>query len=141
MNTIEKIKFGDQNFDLVVDGVKLGESGGSITFRRGTASFDEIKSLLLENGSITQINLSGNPDWSRDDLVYAKRLSEESDYVIGTADDGVTEVKADVMIAYFKTPDLTERVAALEAENAEIKKDNESLRSTVDTLVLSRLEG
>jgi len=134
MSNIEKIKFGDQVFDLVVDGVKLCESGGTITFQRGTASFDEIKALLNTNGSITQINLSGNPDWSRDDLVYAKRLSEQSDYVIGTADDGITEVKADVMIAYFRSPDLTEVVAA---QAAEIK----ALTATVDTLVLSSLEG
>lgn len=140
MNQIEKIKFGDQAFELVVAGAKLGESGGSITFQKGTASFGEIKALLKANGSITQINLSGSPDWSREDLVYAKRLSEQSDYVIGKGEDGVTDIKADVMIAYFKAPDLQERVAALEAENAEIKKDNESLKVTVGTLVLSSLE-
>ncbi|WP_394526590.1 hypothetical protein [Lacrimispora sp. JR3] len=133
MNQIEKIKFSDQEFYLVVDGVRLGDSGGTITFQKGESSFDEIKTLLKANGSITQINLSGNPDWSREDLVYAGKLSEQSNYVIGTAEDGVTEVKADVMTAYFKTPDLTERVAALEAEN-------QSLKATVDTLVLSSLE-
>ncbi len=60
--------------------------------------------------------------------------------MIGKDEDGVTDIKADVMIAYFKTPDLNDRVAALEAENANIKKDNESLKATVDTLVLSNLE-
>lgn len=134
MNTIEKIKFGNQIFDLVTDGVHLGIDGGTIKFQKGEASFDEIKALLKANGEITQINLSGNPDWSRDDLVYAKKLSEESDYVIGTAEDGVTSITADIMIATFRTPDLTERVAALETENA-------ALRETVDTLVLSSLEG
>ena len=140
MNNIEKIKFGDQLFDLVPDGVKLEETGGTITFQRGPASFDSIKALLKANDEISQIALSGNTDWAREDLVYAKRLTEESDYVIGKAEDGVTDVKADVMIAYFKTPDLNDRVAALEAENANIKKDNESLKATVDTLVLSNLE-
>lgn len=114
--SIEQIKFGDQVFDLVVDGVKLGEFGGHITFQRGTASFDDIKALLNANGSITQINLSGNPDWSRDDLVYAKRLSEQSDYVIGTADDGITEVKADVMIAEFRSPDVREQIVETNAK-------------------------
>lgn len=140
MNSIEKIKFGDQPFDLVPDGVKLGEAGGTVTFQKGSASFDNVKALLKANGEIAQISLSGDTDWAREDLVYAKRLTEESDYVIGKDDDGVTDVKADVMIAYFKTPDLQERVAALEAENAEIKKDNESLKTTVGTLVLSSLE-
>ena len=140
MNNIEKIKFGDQAFDLVPDGQKLGESGGTVTFQKGSASFDSIKALLKANGEIAQIGLSGNTDWAREDLIYAKRLTEQSDYVIGKAEDGVTDIKADVIIAYFKTPDLQERVAALEAENADIKKDNESLKTTVGTLVLSSLE-
>ena len=132
MNSIEKIKFGDQAFDLVAAGVNLGESGGTITFQKGSKTFDAIESLLKANGSIVQIGLSGEPDWTRSDLVYAGRLTKQSDQVIGTAEDGVTSITADIMIATFRTPDLTERVAALEAEN-------QSLRATVDTLVLSSL--
>jgi len=138
--SIEKIKFGDQAFDLVVAGVDLGESGGTITFQKGRLTFDEIETILKSGGSISQIGLSSETDWKRSDLVYAGRLTKQSGYVIGLEEDGITEVKADVMIATFRTPDLTERVAALEAENAEIKKDNESLKSTVDTLILSSLE-
>lgn len=134
MSNIEQIKFGDQSFDLVPAGVNLEESGGSITFQKGPTSFDSIKALLKANGEITQINLSGNEDWNRSDLVYAGRLTEQSDYVIGKDEDGVTDIKADVMIAYFKTPDLNDRVATLETEN-------ESLRATVDKLVLAGLEG
>lgn len=140
MSNIEKIKFGDQVFDLVAAGVDLGENGGKITFQKGDASFDEIEMILKSCGSITQIGLSGNPDWKRSDLLYAGRLTAQSGHVIGTADDGITEVKADVMIAYFRTPDLTEVVAAqaekIEAQDAEI----ETLKATVDTLVLSSLE-
>ena len=69
----------------------------------------------------------------RSDLVYAGRLTKQSDYVIGLEEDGITEVKADVMIAAFRTPDLNEIVAA---QAAEIK----ALTATVDTLVLSSLE-
>lgn len=134
MNNIEKIKFGDQSFDLVPTGVNLGETGGTVTFQKGSASFDQVKALLKANGEVSQISLSGDTDWAREDLVYAKRLTEQSDYVIGKDEDGVTDIKADVMIAYFKTPDLTEKVAA---QTAEI----ESLRATVDKLVLAGLEG
>lgn len=132
MNNIEKIKFGDQPFDLVAAGVNLGESGGTIKFQKGSKTFDAIEAILKANGSITQIGLSGEPDWTRSDLVYAGRLTKQSDQVIDTAEDGVTPITADIMIATFRTPDLTERVAALEAENA-------ALRETVDTLVLSSL--
>jgi len=140
MSNIEKIKFGDQTFDLVAAGVNLGESGGKITFQKGEYSFDEIETILKANGSITQIGLSGDPDWKRSDLIYAGRLTTQSGHVIGLEEDGITEVKADVMIAYFRIPDLTEVVAAqaekLAAQDAEI----ETLKATVDTLVLSNLE-
>jgi hypothetical protein len=62
------------------------------------------------------------------------RLTKQSGYVIGLEEDGKTEVKADVMIAAFRIPDLTEKV---EAQATEI----ETLKATVDTLVLSSLEG
>lgn len=130
---IEKIKFGDQVLDLVPAGVNLAEGGGTITFQKGDTTFEEIETLLESGGSITQIGLSGEADWKRSDLVYAGRLTKQSDYAIGLEGDGITEVKADVMIAYFRTPDLTEVVAA---QAAEIK----ALTATVDTLVLSSLE-
>jgi hypothetical protein len=84
MSNIEKIKFGNEVLDLVAAGVNLGESGGNITFQKGTASFDSIEIILKENGSITQIGLSGETDWSRSDLIYAGRLTKLSDQVIGT---------------------------------------------------------
>lgn len=142
---IEKIKFGDQVFDLIAAGVNLEESGGNITFQKGAASFDSIETVLKENGSITQIGLSGEPDWNRSDLVYAGKLTKQSDQVIGSeqVQTGTAEetkepiyenkdIKADVMIAYFRTPDLTEIVA-------EQAKEIETLKATVGTLVLSSL--
>ncbi len=146
MSNIEKIKFSDQSFDLVAAGVKLGESGGMISFQKGEASFDSIETILKANGNITQIGVSGETDWSRSDLVYTGRLTKLSDQVIGTEQVKVgvdketkeliyetKDIKGDVMIAVFKTPDLTERVAALEVEN-------ESLKATVGTLLLTSLE-
>lgn len=134
MSNIEKIKFGDQAFDLIAAGVNLTESGGTIKFQKGSKTFDAIEAILKANGSIVQIGLSGEPDWTRSDLVYAGRLTKQSGQVIGMAEDKVTPITADIMIATFRTPDLTERVAALETEN-------QSLRETVNVLVLSRLEG
>lgn len=134
MSNIEKIKFGDQAFDLVAAGVNLGEGGGTITFQMGDSSFDAIESLLKANGDIKQIGLSGAPDWSRSDLVYAGKLSKISDYEVGVAEDGLTAITADVVTATFRTPDLTDKVAAQAAEI-------ETLKATVDMLVLSSLEG
>jgi len=140
MSNIEKIKFGEQVFDLVVAGSDIGDNGGKITFQKGDTSFEEIETILKSCGSITQIGLSGDPDWRRYDLLYAGRLTKQSDHVIGLEDDGITEVKADVMIAYFRTPDLTEVVAAQAEKLASQDAEIETLKATVDTLVLSSLE-
>lgn len=91
------------------------------------------KTILKSGGSITQVGLSVEADWKRSDLVYAGRLTKQSGYVIGSEDNGITEIKADVMIAVFRIPDLSEKV---EAQASEI----ETLKATVDTLVLSSLE-
>lgn len=127
---IEKIKFGTQVYDLVPAGVNLSSTGGTITFCKGPQSFDEIEAVLKAAKSITQIGLSGAPDWIRSDLVYTGRLTKQADYTIGaeqtqtgTDEAGeplytVTEIKADVMIAEFKTPDLASEVEAVNAKLA-----------------------
>ncbi|WP_312432803.1 hypothetical protein [Lacrimispora sp.] len=127
MSNIEKIKFGDQEFDLVAAGVDLDKSGGTIKFQMGEKTFEEIETILKTNGSIKQIATSGDTDWSRSGLVYAGMLTKQSDYEIDK------DTKCDIMIAVFRTPDITEIVAEQAAEI-------ESLKTTVDTLVLSSLE-
>ena len=109
---IEKIKFGGQEYDLVPNGVSLGTTGGTVTFQKGTQSFDEIESVLMGTGSITLIGLSGEPEWTRADLRYTGKLTKQSNYVVGieqteTGTDeetgepvyAVTDIKGDVMVA------------------------------------------
>ena len=100
----EKIKFGDQVFDLVTAGVNLTDRGGSIMFCRGDTAFDVVNQTLKKNGDIVQIGTSGDPDWSRSDLIYAGILTSRSNYEVSTG------VKADVMIAEFRTPDTREQI-------------------------------
>ena len=126
---IEKIKFGGQEYDLVPNGVSLGTTGGTVTFQKGTQSFDEIESVLMGTGSITLIGLSGEPEWTRADLRYTGKLTKQSKYVVGieqteTGTDeetgepvyAVTDIKGDVMVAEFKAPDLAEELAATKAK-------------------------
>lgn len=126
---IEKIKFGNEEYDLVPAGVKLGPAGGAIIFQRGNHTFDEVEAVLKQAANITQIGLSGEPDWTRADLIYTDKLTKQSDYVISTEQiecgtDEITgdpiytvaDIKGDVMIAEFKTPDLASKVAAINAK-------------------------
>lgn len=98
--SVEQIKFGTQLFNLVPDGVRLSENGGQILFEKGTSTFEEIKAILKANGEIEQLNTSGQPDWSRSDLIYGGRLMEIDGYEVSTG------VQKEVMQATFKTPDV-----------------------------------
>ena len=117
MSNIEKIKFGDQLFELVPSGVILGESGGTIIFQKGDCTFDEIENILKSNASIAQIGALDITKWSRKDLIYAGKLTKQSGYVIGSEQVAIGEseymtvdVKADVMIAEFRKPDVGEEI-------------------------------
>ena len=144
----KQIKFGDHLFDLVPNGVILGESGGTIVFHKGNMTLDEIKDILQENNTIAQISESDQTEWSRADLVYAGKLTNQSGYVINAEQElpGGNEymtgdVKADVMIAEFRKPDLREEFETLKEENTNLLKEQDIMQGTIDILILSSLEG
>lgn len=121
--SIDQIKFGNQSFALVPDGVILGESGGTIVFKKGEMTFDEIEDVLRNNAKITRIGVSGVPEWSRADLVYAGKLTKQSGYIvtteqvmIGGNEHMMIDTKTDVMIAEFRAPDIREQIAATNAK-------------------------
>lgn len=122
MSKIEKIRFGNTEFDLVVGGVELSDDGGKITFQMSGFSLDEIRNILKKNNEISQIGLTEKTDWVREDLIYAGKLSGIDDYLIETDEETGNDIKADVAIAEFKLPDLNDRIAALEIENASMKE-------------------
>lgn len=111
---VEQIKFGTHLFNLVPNGVQLSDNGGKILFEKGTITFDEIKSLLKANEDIEQINTSGEPDWSRSDLIYGGRLMEIDEYEVS---EGVTK---EVMQAEFKLPDMKEVLVKLAETDARV---------------------
>lgn len=144
----KQIKFGDHLFTLIPKGAILGESGGTIVFHRGDMTLDEIKEILQKNDTISQIDESGQPEWNRSDLVYAGKLTNQSGYVINTEqalpggnEYMAVDVKADVMIAEFRKPDLREEFETLKEENTNLLKEQDIVKGTIDTLILSSLEG
>ena len=110
MSDIEKIQFGEQTFDLVAGGVNLQADGGTITFQRGTSSFDNIEHNLQSNGAIRQINTSGNIDWSRTDIVFDGIITQNPNFEMS---DGS---KVTVLIAKFRLPDVREKLKETEEE-------------------------
>lgn len=148
MSNAKQIKFGDQSFDLVPSGVILGESGGTIVFQRGDATLDEVQTILQSNAKITQIGVTGTPELIRSDLVYAGKMTNQSGYVVNTEQVMIGEseymeadVKADVIIADFRKPDLREEFESLKEENKNLLKEQDIMQGTIDTLILFSLEG
>lgn len=127
---METIKINGTQFELVPNGYQLGNDGGQVIFRPGTASFDAVEVLLLGAKTLTVLDSAGDPLVSRSDLVYAGQLTKNSNYVIGseqvqsgTDDDGnpvyeTQNVTGTVLIAQFRMPDLREKCAELEAQMA-----------------------
>ena len=131
---MEKIKFNDSLFELVANGYQLQQDGGRIVFRPGEATFEEAEAAVSAATSIMLLDDAGEPLTSRRDLVYAGRMTRQSDYVIGTEKEetGTDEngnpihtykdVTGPVMIAEFRLPDWREQYAELanEVTNAQL---------------------
>lgn len=125
---MESIKIGNKTFELVANGYQLQQDGGRIVFRPGEATFEEAEAVVSAATSIMLLDDAGEPLASRRDLVYAGRMTRQSDYVIGTEkeesgadEDGnpiyiYKDVTDTVMIAEFRLPDLREAYKSLEEE-------------------------
>ena len=118
---MEKIKINEKLYDLVVNGLQLGEQGGKVIFQSAAATFAEIEADVKATKSITVMDDAGEPILTRSDLVYAGRLAKDDNYVIGTeqvqtgtnpeSSDPIMETQdviGTVMIAEFRAPDLRE---------------------------------
>lgn len=128
---MEKIKINEKLYDLVVNGLQLGEQGGKVIFQPAAATFAEIEADVKATRAITVLDDAGEPILTRSDLVYAGRLTKDDNYVVGTeqvqtgtdpeSNDPITETRdviGTVMIAEFRTPDLREELAATKAQLA-----------------------
>lgn len=125
---METIKINGNSYELVAGGYQLHETGGRIIFQPGASDFATIKSDLLAAGSIEVLDDSGNVFISRSDLVYAGRMQEDENYIVGseqvetgTGESGnpiyeTRDVSGAVMIADFREPDLREKYADLAAK-------------------------
>lgn len=126
---MEKIKINEKLYDLVVNGLQLGDQGGKVIFQPAATTFAEVEADVKATKAITVLDDAGEPIMTRSDLVYAGRLTKDDNYIIGTEqyDTGVTtesgapvmdtrDMMGTVMIAEFRSPDIWELLAATEAK-------------------------
>lgn len=128
---MEKVKINEKLYDLVVNGLQLGEQGGKVIFQPVAVTFAEVESDVKATKAITVLDDAGEPILTRSDLVYAGRLTKDDNYVVGTeqvqtgtdpeSSDPIMETRdviGTVMIAEFRVPDLREELAATKAQLA-----------------------
>lgn len=128
---MEKIRINEKLYDLVVNGLQLGDQGGKVIFQPAAATFAEVEADVKATKTITVVDDAGEPILTRSDLVYAGRLTKDDNYIIGTetvqtgtdpeSNDPITETRdviGTVMIAEFRVPDLREELAATQAQLA-----------------------
>ena len=68
---MEKIKINEKLYDLVVNGLQLGEQGGKVIFQPAAATFAEIEADVKATKSITVMDDAGEPILTRSDLVLS----------------------------------------------------------------------
>lgn len=125
---MERVKFNRQAYDLATNGLQLTEQGGKVIILMGSNTFDAVKADIQTAKSITVLDSAGEPFFTRSDLMYAGRLAQDDNYVIGTesvqngVDDAgepvynTQDVIGTVLIAEFRMPDLREKLAEMEAK-------------------------
>ena len=113
---MESIKFGNTAYELVANGYRIADDGGKIIFKPGSAVFDAVEAELRSMQAITMLDSAGEPSLTRSDLVYSGRLAKDDNYVIGIDTGTGADIMGPVMIAEFRVPDLSDKVAELEAK-------------------------
>ena len=145
----ETIKVGEVTYNIANGSSSLHLSDGgvaTVAIIIGSNIINDIHNNLSENSTITKYTADGIEEWQRSDLVYTGEVKLKNDFPVGieqkqtgTDDEGNpvysnVEATADVVIVEYRTPNIQDKIQ-LQAE--EIK----SLRATVDTIILSGLEG
>ncbi|PPK80608.1 hypothetical protein BXY41_106198 [Lacrimispora xylanisolvens] len=145
----ETIKVGDKTYNIANGSCSLHLSNGetaTVAIIIGSNMINDIHKNLSENSTITKYTADGVEEWQRGDLVYTGEVKLKSDFPVrieqkqtGTDDEGKpvysnVEALEDVVIVEYRTPNIQDKI---QSQAEEIK----SLRATVDTLILSGLEG
>lgn len=145
----EKIKVGEATYDIANGSCSLHLSNGetaTVAIIIESNIINDIHKNLSENSIITKYTADGVEEWQRGDLVYTGEVKLKNDFPVrieqkqtGTNDEGNpvfsnVEALADVVIVEYRTPNIQDKI---QSQAEEIK----SLKATVDTLILSGLEG
>ncbi|MBE5991885.1 MAG: hypothetical protein E7247_05750 [Paenibacillaceae bacterium] len=145
----ETIKVGEVTYNIANGSCSLHLSDGgvaTVAIIIGSNIINDIHKNLSENSTITKYTADGVEEWQRSDLIYTGEIKLKNDFPVrieqkqtGTDDEGKpiysnVEAMEDVVIVEYRTPNIQDKI---QSQAEEIK----SLRATVDTLILSGLEG
>ena len=144
MNNYEKIRLTNgSTYDLVPGGIAEGNDKLTLTVLIGDRTLADIDTETDNSGNTGRIEVldsSGDVMDIKKDYLYQTGCRKQKDYVIGreSVDTGTVDDEGIQIMEYH---DVTGTVAIIELVRSDLRKEVESLKETVDVLVVSNLEG
>lgn len=144
MNNYEQIKLANgSTYDLVPGGIAEGNDKLTLTVLMGDRTLADIDTETDNSGNTGRIEVldsSGGVMDIKKDYLYQTGCRKQKDYVIGreSVDTGTVDEEDNPIMEYH---DVTGTVAIIELVRSDLRKEVESLKETVDVLVVSNLEG
>ena len=129
---MEKVKFGNEVFDLVTGGFGIPTPEGYLTIKHqmGGKTLAEIKATaktVTAADSIDLLDADGKLMQSLDGYIYAGSIQEIDDYPVEVRQPEPSqelvqteEIRADIAVVVFKLPDVREELKEVKAVQDEI---------------------
>ena len=130
---MEKVKFGNEVFDLVTGGFGIPTPEGYLTIKHqmGGKTLAEIKATaqtVTAADSIDLLDADGKLMQSLDGYIYAGSIQEIDDYPVEVRQPETSqepsamteEIRADIAVVMFKLPDVREELSEVKAVQDEI---------------------
>lgn len=140
----EQIKLANgSRYDVVPGGITASGDKLTIIVLMGSHTLSEID-IETDNssntGRIEVLDSLGDVMDIKKDYIYQTGCRKQKDYVVGreTVDTGTFDEEGNSVVEY---QDIIATVAMIELSQADLRKEVNNLKETVDMLIVSNLEG
>ena len=116
---MDKIRFGNSEYELVPNGVFESKENIRVTVSKGDATVDSIAEAANGNEAIQILNQSGEVIAVLRGYTDLRSAVLQKDYVVP---EGTSTITIDVVTMLIQQTDLTERVDTLEQEMTEVQE-------------------
>lgn len=138
---MEKIKFGSTQYDLVPGGATFGmETARVVAVWPEGKTYEQVEMAITGIERIEILDSAGDVLTVHKNYLHLEELSRKKDYVIRTEriDDGINTDTGEIL---YSTKDIVGTVLIATLKRTDMRLEVDTLKETVDMLVLSNLEG